>query len=153
MITDEFREQVRELRAQGLSWPKVSKVVGRPQRTCQRALELPPARLCAHKDCDEIVTTLNGKLCPEHAKKAMRNKPGEGPEQVKVMRIMRKLGHATSEELRTLTGHSPDGLGQIMGRLVQLGLVERPSKGHYVMPRPPEYRPEHPITMITTERG
>lgn len=152
MITDEFREQVRELRAQGLSWPKLSKVVGRPQRTCQRALEAPPARLCAHKDCEEVVTTLNGKLCPEHKKKAMRNKPGEGYQQQQMMRIMRKLGHATSEELRTLSGLDSMSLGQVMGRLVQLGLVERPVQGHYVMPRPPEYRPQHPITTIAPER-
>ncbi len=75
----------------------------------------------------------------------MRNKPGQGPEQVKVMRVMRKLGHASSEELRTMTGLGSTNLGQILGRLVQLGMLERPMKGHYTMPRPPELKPEHPV--------
>lgn len=150
MITDEFREQVRELRAQGLSWAKVSKVTGRPQRTCHRALEV-PNKPCAHRDCDEP-RLLSGVYCSMHAKLKMRNKPGEGERQKQVMRIMRKHGHLTSEELRTLTGLDSSNLGQIMGRLVQLGLVERPTQGHYTMPRPAEYRPEHPITSITHER-
>lgn len=144
MITDEFRARVRNLRDQGKSWPQVSRLTGRPQRTCQRALEV-PVRVCSHHGCNQPTEAVNGKLCPEHRKRAMRNKPGQGPEQQRVMRIMRKLGHASSEELREFTGLDSSSLGQIMTRLVRLGMIERPMKGHYVMPRPPEMTPAHPI--------
>jgi hypothetical protein len=149
-MTDEFREQVRELRAQGLSWSKVSKAVGRPQRTCQRAAQ-PSVIPCAHDGCETPRLT-SGQYCTVHARQRMAHKPGHGERQLQVMRVMRKLGHATSEELRTATGLDTANLGQIMGRLVQLGLVERPIQGHFTMPRPPEYRPEHPITTIEQER-
>lgn len=145
MITDEFRQKVRHLRdVEGLSWPKLAKVAGRPQRTCQRAYK-EPDQPCAHRDCDEPRLT-SGIYCTVHARLRMRNKPGQGEQQQKVMRVMRRLGHATSEELRTATGLDPSNLGQIMGRLVQLGLVERPMKGHYTMPRPDEWKPDVPIT-------
>lgn len=146
MITDEFRVEVQALRDQGLSWPQVSKRVHRPQRTCQRALEM-PLRICGRPGCDELATP-NGRLCPTHAKLKMRNKPGSGPSQEKVMRVMRKLGHASSEELRALTGLDSSNLGQITGRLVQLGMLDRPIRGHFTMPRPAELTPEHPVPYI-----
>lgn len=143
MITDEFRARVRALREQGKSWPEVSRAVGRPKRTCQRAIE-EPDQLCAHRDCTEIRLT-SGVYCTTHAKLAMRNRPGGGERQREVMRVMRRLGHATSEELRQATGMDTMNLSQVTSRLVNLGLLERPMKGHYTMPRDEQYRPEVPI--------
>ena len=143
MITDELRQQVRALRDLGKTWPEVSRAVGRPKRTCQRAIE-EPDQLCAHRGCPQV-RLLSGVYCSGHAKLRMRNKPGQGERQQQVMRIMRKLGHASSEELRTLTGLNASSLGQITGRLVRLGLIERPMKGHFTMPRADEWKPDTPI--------
>lgn len=128
MITAELIEQVRELREQGHSWPQVSKIVGRPQRTCQRAFYDRPD--CARQGCRRPALA-SGRFCTEHAKLAMRNKPGEGFRQREVMRLMRKHGMLTSERLRGMTGLRPDALGGILSRLVALGLLERPLQGHY----------------------
>lgn len=144
MITDEFRAEVLKLRDEGWTWPEIAELTGRSQRTCQRVVEL-NERTCEHRGCDEPVLSDNGRFCTHHAKTRMRNKPGQGEQQRMVMRHMRRLGHATSEELRTVTGLDTSSLGQIASRLVQHGMLERPMKGHYCMPRSPEFTPAAPI--------
>lgn len=153
MITAEFAEKVRELREQGHSWRKTAKLAGRPVRTCQRAIGVgQPGRECAHSGCSEPAL-MSGRYCSEHAKNRMRNKPGQGDRQKEVMRHMRRLGYATTEELRTLTGLGSDHLGQVLGRLVKLGMIERPMMGHYCMPRAPEFVPEAPILPTPDAQG
>lgn len=143
MITDEFRQQVLELREQGKSWPEVSRALGRPKRTCQRA-GAPQIRLCKHRGCEQVALA-SGLYCTEHAKARMHNNPGQGDRQQQVMRLLRKHGHLTSEQLRQMTGIGSSSLGQITGRLARLGLIERPLMGHFTMPRPENLKPEHPI--------
>ena len=135
MITDEFKAQVQAARDDGLSWPKVAKRVGRPVRTCQRALHVgQPRAVCAHRGCAEQATP-SGRLCPEHARLAMRNRPGHGERQEQVMRLIRKHGLLTSEQIRNLTGLNSDNVGQITNRLVRLGLLARPNRGVFTLPR------------------
>ena len=144
MITDELRQQVADLREQGKSWAEVSRIVQRPKRTCQRAVK-EPDQLCAHRGCPQA-RLLSGVYCSTHAKLRMRNKPGQGERQQQVMKVMRRLGHASSEQLRQQTGMNSDSLGQVTARLVKLGLIERPTQGHYTLPRSDEWKPEAPIT-------
>jgi Homeodomain-like domain len=132
ILTDDFREEVQALRDEGWTWPEVAELTGRSKRTCQRAIER-PERICAHHGCRET-TTWNGRLCPAHAKLAMRNKPGHGPRQQQVMRQVRRHGFLSSEQLRNLTGLDSTSLGQVTTRLVRLGLLERPMMGYYRLP-------------------
>ena len=137
-----FRAEVTKLRDEGWTWAEVAELTGRPVRTCKRALD--GRKKCARHGCTEQAL-LSGQFCVEHAKKAMRNKPGQGERQQEVLRALRKHGYMTSEQLRQATGIDSVRLSQITKRLVKLGLIERPMMGHYTMPRPPEFVPEQPI--------
>jgi len=137
-----FRKEVTKLRDEGWSWAEVAELTGRPMRTCKRALD--GRKKCARRGCPDQAL-LSGQFCTEHARKAMRNKPGQGERQQEVLRLLRKHGHMTSEQLRQATGIDAVRLGQVTKRLVRLGLIERPMRGHYTMPRPPEFVPEQTI--------
>lgn len=135
MIRGDFAAEVLGLREQGMTWPQVSKATGRPQRTCQRAIGVgQPAKRCAEHGCAEPALR-SGRYCDSHARQKMRFGPGRGVRQIEVMRIMRRKGFASSEELRSMTGMNSDSLGQVLGRLVRLGMLERPMMGHYRIPR------------------
>ena len=144
MIDEAFAEEVRKLRDEGWTWDEVAEITGRAKRTCARALEL-REKTCKHKGCQEPVVSHSGVFCSLHAKQRMRNKPGQGDRQREVMRHMRRLGTASSAQLRTLTGMDSMSLGQVTGRLVKLGMIERATQGWFTMPRPEGWKPAQPI--------
>lgn len=138
MITEEFQAEVLRLREQGLNWAEISRALGRPKRTCQRAAGVGvSAGYCAEDGCDGRAVR-SGRYCREHGTKRMkRTAPGEGPKQLVVMKLMRKHGMLTFEQLRLMTGFNSDILGRVLGRLLELGLIERPVRAHYRMPVKP----------------
>lgn len=144
MITQEFKAQVEAARAEGLSWPKVARKLGRPERTCKRALKVgQPKGTCAERGCTEP-TTPSGRYCEQHARERM-GRSAKPTRQEEVMKLMREHGSLTSEQLRNLTGMNSDMVGQVTIRLLKQGLIERPTRGRFTLPRAHEYRPEHPI--------
>ena len=135
MITAKFAAEVQELRDEGWTWPEIAELTGKPQRTCQRAIGVGhPEKRCAHKGCDEPALH-SGRYCSTHARMKMRNKPGQGDRQQQVMRVMRRHGVLRVEQIRQMTGMDPSGVGQVLKRLVGLGLLERPNMGIYTLPR------------------
>lgn len=135
MITDEFRRQVQTLRDEGKSWPEVSRITGRPQRTCHRALET-TERICDHRGCDLPVPSTTARLCKRHAWLKQHSKPGRGERQQQVLAVVRRHGLASAEQIRNETGLDSTNLGHVTGRLVHFGLLERPVRGHYRIPGP-----------------
>lgn len=135
MITPEFKTKVEALRAEGKSWPQISKIVGRPQRTCQRAVGMKP-KLCKEANCD-LVATPSGNYCRKHGiSRMVSNKAGEGPRQQEVLKLIQNHGFLSAEQLRVLTDLNATHLNQVTGRLLNLGLIERPVRGYYSVPRP-----------------
>jgi hypothetical protein len=134
VISDEFAAEVQELRDEGWTWPEISELTGKPQRTCQRAIGVGhPEKRCAHKGCDEPALH-SGRYCSPHARLKMRYRPGQGIKQQEVMRVMRRHGVLRVEQIRQMTGQDVSGVGQVLGRLVKLGLLERPNMGIYKLP-------------------
>lgn len=133
IITVEFKAEVQTLRAEGWTWPEIAEILGCAQRTCQRALAVQRQKKCARCDCDEQAVS-NGKFCVEHGRAAMNNRAGEGTNQRQVLRLLKRHGLLTTEQLRNLTSLNSDSLGQVMTRLVKLGLVERPIRSYYRLP-------------------
>lgn len=129
MITDELRERVRELRAQGLSWKQVSRAVGRPQRTCQRAFK-DPDEPCAQRGCKNI-RVLSGIYCTYHGRKKMGNGRA-GERQAELTRLLRKHGCLSSEQMRQMTGMSASHLSHELRDLVRRGVAERRVQGMYL---------------------
>jgi hypothetical protein len=135
VISQEFAAEVQELRDEGWTWPEIAELTGRPQRTCQRAVGVGhPERRCAQRGCDEPALH-SGRYCSTHARLKMRNKPGHGERQQQVMRVMHKHGCLRVEQIRQMTGMDSMGVGQVLSRLVKLGLLERPNSGIYMLPR------------------
>lgn len=147
---ERFAAEVTRLRDEGWTWPEISELTGRSERTCKRALDGP--KPCKHRGCPND-RLLSGLYCTEHAKAAMRNKPGQGDRQQQVLRLMRKHGYLTSAQLQQMTGLQADHVSQITGRLLRLGLIERPMPGHYTMPRPDEMKPVEPTPITPFEKS
>lgn len=131
-VSDEFRAEVARLRDEGWTWPEVAELTGVSQRTCSRALAS-QKKVCAHRGCAELAN-LNGALCPEHSRAAMASKAGHGPRQRHALRVVRRKGLATSKDIQDATGMTANNTGQVLSRLVRLGLLERPVTGYYRIP-------------------
>lgn len=138
MITEAFRRKVRRLRDEGWTWPEVAELTGRSLRTVQRAAQprepaREPAR-CAVRDCQEPVISRVAKYCQAHGKERMGSNRGKGEHQEAVLKLVRKRGLVTSADVRDMLGLDTSAAGQVLSRLVKLGLLERPVYGHYRLP-------------------